>query len=506
VADLDPVTSDESGAASGARAQRLILRGGGSAAIGLVIRFGARLLFVFVAARLFGAALFGAYSLAVALVELGVAVGGLGMKRLLFKLLDEDRSGRPPVHVLLDSAAVVAAASLGLAALLMIAAALAPLYGAGGATAGALLLVAPMIAGQALLDLFLAATRWKHRMRYEVTARSIVEPYAALAILLAAWAAGLRETGLLLAYWAGTLAALVYAAAGARRCFGSFALRGYRMARGGIRAVLREAALPTLTDVTSALFGRIDLYLVGLLLGEGPAGIYNVARQVRTPIRQVRQSFDGLLTPIVARTLALRGPAETGLAVASASRLILAIQLPMLVGLAAIGLPLLRWFGPEFAAGYWALVFVAGAETIQGAFGVSDLIFLYRRPAIALRITMVTTAVNVAAGWLLIPRFGVDGAGLAVLAAIGAGALIRRMSLRAHFGIRIPLSYSGGPMICAVAAMAAAAAAAYAAAPASEVALAAIALAVALSSYAAALILWIRASGVTLGLAEFRTD
>ena len=65
-------------AGSGDKAQRLILRGGRSAAIGLVIRFGARILFLFVAARLFGALLFGAYSLAIAVVELGAAVGVLG--------------------------------------------------------------------------------------------------------------------------------------------------------------------------------------------------------------------------------------------------------------------------------------------------------------------------------------------------------------------------------------------------------------------------------------------
>ena len=77
------------------KAQRLILRGSGSAAAGLVIRVGARILFLVIAARLFGAALFGAYTLAIAVVELWVTVGGLGMKRILFKLLDEDESGRP---------------------------------------------------------------------------------------------------------------------------------------------------------------------------------------------------------------------------------------------------------------------------------------------------------------------------------------------------------------------------------------------------------------------------
>ena len=160
-----------------------------------------------------------------------------------------------------------------------------------GETGAALLIVAPMIAGQALLDLFLAATRWKHRMRYEVVSRSIVEPYAAMATAAAAWFAGFEETGLLISYWAGTLLALAYAIWGTHLSFGSLALRTWRLDRGRTRSILRAGAVPMANDLVSGLFARLDLYLVGLFLGESPAGIYGMARQVRTPIRQVRQSL-----------------------------------------------------------------------------------------------------------------------------------------------------------------------------------------------------------------------
>ncbi|HEV2748017.1 MAG TPA: oligosaccharide flippase family protein [Allosphingosinicella sp.] len=490
----------------GVDAHRLIVRGGGSAAIGYAIRFGARLLFLFIAARLFGAALFGAYSLAVAVVELGAAAGGLGLKRLLFKRLDEDRSGRPSAHVLLDAAFVAAAASLGLAAALMLLLALPPVWRLAGETAPALAIVAPMIAGQALLDIFLAATRWKHRMRYDVLARSLVEPYAALAVTAAAWLAGFEQTGLLIGYWGGTLAALAYAAAGARRSLGGFGLGSYRLPRGTFAAILRDSRAATATDLAAGLFARLDLYLVGLILGEAPAGIYNLARQMRTPIRQARQAFDGLLTPVVAKTLAAHGPIETGAAVASASRLILAIQLPMAVGLAAIGLPLLGWFGPEFAAGYWALVFLAAAETILGAFGISELIFLYREPAVALRITLATILVNLVLGAALIVPLGVTGAALAVLAATAAGAAMRRRALRSRFDVRMPLHYSAAPVASAMVAAGAAGLALLAMGSASEAAAAGVALAAALLAYAAALKLWLRATGDSLALVKFKAD
>jgi O-antigen/teichoic acid export membrane protein len=437
-----------------AAAQRLILKGGGSAALGFLIRLGARLLFVLMAGRLFGVALFGAFTIAVAVVELAVTIGGAGMKRQLFKLLDEEKGGRSPPHIVLDGIVLVTLASLACILPLMLVVALLPPGALAGNTAAALLLLAPMILGQSLLDLLLAATRWTHRMRHQVWARSIIEPYAGLAASALAWALGYHATGLVIGYWAGTLGALVYALIGTRQCLGPFRLRAYRLSPKRLGFVVRETALPTLSDFTNALAGRLDLYLVGLFLGESPAGIYGMARQVRTPIRQVRQSFDGLLTPIVSRTLSLAGPVRTGQATASATRLILAIQLPMLVGLVAIGRPLLAWIGPEFAAGYLAMLLLAAAEAIQGAWGVPDLILLYRRPAFIIWLTAIAAAVNVLACVALVPRFGVEGGAGAALIACVAANLARRLFLAHAFAIHVPIAYASAPLLAGAAGMA----------------------------------------------------
>jgi O-antigen/teichoic acid export membrane protein len=218
----------------------------------------------------------------------------------------------------------------------------------------------------------------------------------------------------------------------------------------------------------------------------------------------VRQSFDGLLAPMIARTLSESSAAETGLATASATRLILAIQLPMLVLLAVIGRPLLGWFGPEFVAGYYAMIMLAAAETIQGAFGVSDLILLYRRPALVLAVTCTSAAVNFVAGFLLVRTFGIDGAALAMLLAWVAGAMVRRWSLGRVLGSATPLAHSGGPMAAALIAAVLAGAAFYWS-PGGESTRYVAATVVVLAAYALGLWLWIRVSGESLRLVNFRT-
>src|SRR4051794_34321976 len=255
-------------ATDGDKAGRMIMRGAQATAFGFAIRFAARLLFLFVAGRLYGARLFGAYVLAAAMVELAVAAASLGTKKTLFPLLDRaaQQGGRPVAHLVLDAALLVTAASLLLGALFMLAALLLPARLVPPEAAFALLAIAPMIAGQALLDLFLAAARWRQKVRYEVIGRSLIEPYALAAGATAGFWLGLGLWGLPLGYWCGTLAALAYAIGGTGRSYGGFALAGYRPSKAALRAVAAAAPANSAVDLLSALYMRIDLYLVGVLL------------------------------------------------------------------------------------------------------------------------------------------------------------------------------------------------------------------------------------------------
>lgn len=479
----------------------LILRGAQATALGFAARFGARLLYLFVAGRLFGVEAFGAYVLAVALVEIAVSVGGLGTKKILFQLLDDDRSdgSRPVIHVVLDAALLVTGASAFLAGAMMAAAYFLPAALLPPATATALLLLAPMVAGQALLDLFLAATRWKHAIRYEVVGRSLVEPYVLVGAALFAFYAGFGGQGLIIGYWCGTLAALGYAIAGARRHYGPFKVASYRPARATLAATLRSAAPNTASDLLNALYTRVDLYLVGILLGIAPAGIYGMARQLAVPIRQVRQSFDGLLIPLVARTLTVRGSRATGTALASATRLILAIQLPILLALFAIGAPLLDWFGPGFAAGYWALVALATAEAIQAAFSIGDLMFVYLKPKTGLYVTLASILLGVVAALILIPWLGISGGGVSVLIAYAVRAAIRGVLLRTRFELDVPRAHHAGPILAAAFGLAAVIVVRTAGAPDWA------ALAAGVLGYVAALGAWLRLGRQSLGLTGFAT-
>ena len=484
---------------------RLILRGAVSTGFGFAIRLGARLIFLFVAGHLFGAVLFGAYSLGVAIVEASVGLAGLSLKKTLFQMLDRHatRNEAAAFHVVIDAAILVVAASAALAAAIMVTVSIL----AGGvlpeATATALFWLAPMIAGQNLVDILLAATRWKHAIRYEVIGRSIVEPYALLLAALGAYYAGFSALGLIVGYWAGNIAINLFALFGVRRCFPTLGLRSYRPDPGELAATLRWLLPNTATDLLSGLYARLDLYLVGILLGERASGIYSMAQQIRTPVRQVRQSFDGLLIPMVAKTLDAKGAVVTGQALTTAARFILAIQLPLLLAVIAVGGPLLEAVGPGFGIGYTALVLLTCAETIQGTLGLGDLLFVYLMPRAGLWITLASFVTGIGGALLLIPLWGIGGAAAAMLFAFSLQALLRRLTLGNALNVRPPLLFSAGPLLAGAAGLAAALAIRGVASGTAFDPRTILALLAGLAVYGAALALWLRLSGEKLAIKGF---
>lgn len=402
---------------------------------GFAIKFGARISFLLVAALLYGATLYGAYSVALAVIEVSVTIGGGGMKTMLFQILENAEHSTSPGDRLLETGLIVVSVSLLVTVLIISCILLLPGLGLVGWT---LIGMAPLITGQALLDLLLAATRWRGLVRYEVLCRSIIEPYVAVLVSVAAFWLGAPQFGLVIGYAAGTLAAIVFALSGVLR---SFDMRGVTIRPSGFRqlfSTMRRNSWVTATDCVTALAERVDLYIVGLMLGEAPAGIYGVARQVCTPLRQVRQSFDALLTPIVARELRLSGLDRTRRTIAEVSRKILDLQLPTFLVIAGMGAAILHLLGGSYPAAYAPMLILCLAEILQASFGIADLLFAYRAPGHGLVITIAGTAIGVVASFLL-ARFGMVGIASGLLLGYSARALIRRRTIQARFAVSSPL-------------------------------------------------------------------
>lgn len=436
--------------------QTVIARGAGSNALSFVIRFAARASFLYVGARLYGAANYGVFTMASAMVELAVPIASLGLKRMIFPWLEEttpDTAPRSATHVLLDALLLAAIAGIAVSMLLVLGAQALPDGLVSESLRLALALIAPAVLGQITGDVALAATRWTHKMRYEVIARGLVEPYVLTAVAFGAWYLGFEQTGMIIGYWAGSIALALFSVWSARHCLGPLGLRRWRPHPAELLRRARDLAPASGSDFLTTLAQRIDLYLVGFLLGDAAVGVYGVLRQLRTPILQVRQAFDGILTPLTARTMMTDGDIATGKATAAATRVILTIQLGVVLLMAATGEALLDLFGAHYAGGYAALLAMVLAETVNGAFGVSELILYYRRPALALQVNLILIVIAGFAIPLLTPAYGILGAALAMLLAALVASFMRRhwlsgLGVRPHpFHAAIPVLAAGAAVL-----------------------------------------------------------
>ena len=435
---------------SPASSQKVIARGVGSNALSFVIRFAARISLLYIGGALFGKELYGVFAFAVATVEVAVPVASLGLKRMIFPWLEEEAASRGATHVVLDALLLALGTGVLTATLVILGSAALPDGAISEQQRLALMILAPAVLCQIFADICLAATRWTHKMRYEVTGRGLIEPYVGTAVTLAAWYAGMHETGLLIGYWGGSLALVGYALWSARAGLGAWRPLQWRPSPRGLAKRIRQLVPASGSDFVTSLAQRIDLFLVGIMLGDGAAGIYGVVRQLRTPILQVRQAFDGILTPLTARTMRADGDLATGEAMAAASRVILTTQLAVVLLMIAAGEALLGLFGQQYVIGYWTLIAMALTETVNGAFGVAELIIYYRRPQLALALNLGLIATGALLIPALSPALGTLGAALAMLAAGVFAALLRRYWLQG-LGVRTGALHAAPPLLAALA-------------------------------------------------------
>lgn len=418
----------------GAENRSRLNRGAAAMAGGFLVRFGAKGLFLATVVFLYGARRFGTYSLAVASVELFVTIAGLSMKKLLFKMLDDRESTASPAERVADGALTVVAASAVLGGVVA-----GGLWGTGqadGPVGRMLLMLLPMVAGQCLLDVSLTAIRWTGLVRYEVTTRSIAEPYAGLVASLIAFKLGFRETGLAIGYWVGTLAALGQAAYGLSRSFDLSPLRHYRIALRPVLAGVRANYANTLSDLANNLYQRVDTYIVGIVLGPRATGVYSFAKQFTTPITQIRQSYDALVVPLVSRELSEPPSERTAARIGEIIGLILNIQMPYLIALMGAGAVILGFFPATFRPALVPMIILAAGNILHASHGVADIVLAYRAPLRGFAITVTSMVIGAVAGWLLVPDLGLTGAALGIGISFIGRAMMRYHAVRA-LGVHI---------------------------------------------------------------------
>ncbi len=357
-------------------------------------------------ARLAGAETLGAYAQLVALLLLFQTLAGAGLSTLLTREL----AARPEEAVaLLRKARTLAFAtgSLAAAAFAAVAAFLLPRE----RLVPALVLCAAVLpsAWITVQEAYFMARRTHHR----ITGIALLEGALRLALAFLSFALGGGLVGLCAGATVSRFAALGAGDALVRRSGVSGAWR--RDATGAF-ALGRAAAPFAALLAVSMLYFRVDVLLAGVLLGDGPTGVYAAALSLASILLLLPESALAALFPRLAAAFhsSVEGYADAALL---SARVLAVGVVPFALALVCLAAPILGIaFGPRFVPAAEALRLLAASvplHAVNGALGQALQAGRFQRPALV--VVSVGVVLHVALCVFLLPALGIAGAAVSIL-------------------------------------------------------------------------------------------
>jgi O-antigen/teichoic acid export membrane protein len=412
-----------------------LARGGRTNFFGFLLRLAARLPFLFIAGRLYGADALGRFASALVIVELIAMVCTLGEKRGLAQRLSDGDAD--PAHIVADGLlSAVIAGSVTAAILWLIPA---PMFPSGVYNQLDKLLVLA-IPALALTEILLAAQAYRYDIGATVRARAIVEPWT-ISIMAGTLFVVIPGNGLSLAYLISIYAALLTAAWPFFRSYG-IPRDWTPSARRMIRLTVRGAPLAA-ADAIEWGTRRLDIFILGLFAAPAAVGIYYVAQQVASLPQKLKTSFDPILGPVVTRALKDKDYAAIARQVCQVGFWITAAQAGIALALGIPGEAIMGLVGPNFVGGTAALAFLLGAEVVAATAVVSEsaLIYVARMRNLMVSVgTIGLQAVLTIGAMLTIEAYGLPdvyltaAAAASLAVALGAASLTKALMLSRILG------------------------------------------------------------------------
>jgi len=415
-----------------------LARGGRINFFGFVLRLLARLPFLFIAGRIYGAEQLGRFAYAVLIVEFAAQLATLGLKRGLAQQLA--KTDKPHVCVAWDALVVAAVGSaVAMAILMTFPQAMFP----NSEITGLEWLLPVTVIALAWSDISLAALAYRHDVAATVRARAIVEPWT-ISIAAFAWSYISTRDGLIIAYVLSMVGASVASMIPFLKNYGlphdwhPDPATLWRMARRNLPVAAADAV-----EWGSR---RIDIAVMGLFFAPAVVGIYYVAQQVTSLPAKLKTSFDPILGPVISRNLTDGDNASVAKQVRQVGFWVIGAQSAVALALGIPGEAVMGLVGASFVAGTAALGFLLAAEVVAATAAVSEaaLIYTARKRNMWISLAMILLEAGLAVGLILLMRswgwpimWQATGPAIALMLSLGLAAIVKSRLLAHILGHRV---------------------------------------------------------------------
>ena len=428
-----------------------LARGGRINFFGFVLRLLARLPFLFIAGRIYGAAALGRFAYAVLIVEFAAQLATLGLKRGLAQQLA--KTDKPHVCVVWDALIVAAVGSaIAMAVLMSFPQAMFP----NSEITGLEWLLPVTVIALAWSDISLAALAYRHDVASTVRARAIVEPWT-ISIAAFAWSFISTRDGLIIAYVLSMVGASVASMIPFLKNYGL--PYDWHPEPGTLWRMARRNLPVAAADAVEWGSRRVDIAVMGLFFRPEVVGIYYVAQQVTSLPAKLKTSFDPILGPVISRNLTDGDKASVAKQVRQVGFWVIGAQSAVALALGIPGEAVMGLVGAGFVAGTAALGFLLAAEVVAATAAVSEaaLIYTARNRNMMISLMMIVLEAGLAAGLILLMRswhwpimWQATGPAIALMISLGLAAIVKSRLL--HHILGYPVSGWRWPLVWAAAA------------------------------------------------------
>lgn len=202
------------------------------------------------------------------------------------------------------------------------------------------------------------------------------------------------------------------------------------------RAWLRAAFPFALLAGIYVLHQKVDVLLLAWLATPADVGVFHVVSRCTDAMLLFYNALQAGLAPSAARLYALDDKRQLQSLVHRSNAVVCGLTAAAALVLIAGGPWILRLFGPEFAAGYWALVILAVGQLVHVGLGPAGMLLnMAGQERVTLAALALSVALNTGLNLILVPRMGVTGAALATGAALVALALGLAVAAKRRTGI-----------------------------------------------------------------------
>ncbi|MCB9555337.1 MAG: oligosaccharide flippase family protein [Deltaproteobacteria bacterium] len=370
-----------------------------------------------VVARFFGKALYGAYSVAVGLLEIVARFAMLGMDKGVLRHIAAHRAvGEDDLLRRTLSTAFWATAATGAALAALMALLAAPLAALqeNPSIVRPLRLLAPSAPFTALIAVLISATMAAKVMRFNLYVRGLGQPLLLMAAAIIASHFSRSLLALCASHLIATAITAVWAFVVTARVFdqGSF---WQQLRQGPPHWEMVRFSMPMgLSEALNGVLQRADLIILSFYADESVVGVYAAAELLSRSVSNARYAFDPVASPVLSEALAQGDRARLSYNLKLMTRWVLLLTFPVVAFIVGFRVELLSLFGKGFSSGAAAfLILVLGhvfncslglVGWVLGMAGRSDLILLNNA---------LSAALNIAVCLFTVPRFGLIGAALA---------------------------------------------------------------------------------------------